>query len=58
MRVSASDRHRTGGLGDPGNRRFRKRPLFNKPSAVPREFAWPSLLARDGDRKSACWRAA
>ena len=25
------------------------RPPFNKPSAVPKEFAWPSLLARDGD---------
>ena len=25
------------------------RPPFNKPSAVPEEYAWPSLLARDGD---------
>ena len=24
------------------------RPPFNKPSAVPKEFAWPSLLARAG----------
>jgi type I restriction enzyme M protein len=25
------------------------RPPFNKPSTVPAEFSWPSLLARDGD---------
>ena len=25
------------------------RPPFNKPSTVPKEYAWPSLLARDGD---------
>jgi len=28
------------------------RPPFNKPSAVPREFAWPSLLARAERRLS------
>jgi hypothetical protein len=26
----------------------RTHPPFNKPSAVPKEFAWPSLLARAG----------
>ncbi len=25
------------------------KPPFNKPSAVPADYAWPSLLARDGD---------
>jgi type I restriction enzyme M protein len=42
-------------------------PPFNKPSAVPRGYDWPSLLARDGDerttgtsskrwaRSPACW---
>ena len=24
-------------------------PPFNKPSAILKEYAWPSLLARDGD---------
>lgn len=28
------------------------RPPFNKPSAVPKEFAWPSLLARVARRPS------
>src|SRR5512136_3384114 len=32
------------------------RPPFNKPSAVPREFAWPSLLARDGDELETHYR--
>jgi len=26
------------------------RPPFNKPSAVPKDYAWPSLLARDADK--------
>lgn len=46
------------------------RPSFNspslgfggtgKPSAVPKEFAWPSLLARDGDEFATAsnWRVA
>ena len=25
------------------------RPPFNKPSTIPKEYAWPSLLAKDGD---------
>jgi len=25
------------------------RPPFNKPSAVPKDYAWPSLMAKDGD---------
>ncbi len=29
---------------------------FNKPSAVPKEFAWPSLLARDGDELETHYR--
>jgi type I restriction enzyme M protein len=32
------------------------RPPFNKPSAVPKEFAWPSLLARDGDELETHYR--
>src|SRR5438309_7115366 len=31
-------------------------PPFNKPSAVPREFAWPSLLAKDGDELETHYR--
>ncbi len=32
------------------------RPPFNKPSAVPKEFTWPSLLARDGDELETHYR--
>src|SRR5437764_3518605 len=32
------------------------RPPFNKSSAVPKEFAWPSLLARDGDELETHYR--
>ncbi len=32
------------------------RPPFNKPSAVPKEFGWPSLLARDGDELETHYR--
>jgi len=32
------------------------RPPFNKPSAVPKAFAWPSLLARDGDELETHYR--
>ncbi|MFZ0709140.1 MAG: class I SAM-dependent DNA methyltransferase, partial [Terrimicrobiaceae bacterium] len=32
------------------------RPPFNKLSAVPKEFAWPSLLARDGDELETHYR--
>ena len=32
------------------------RPPFNRPSAVPKEFAWPSLLARDGDELETHYR--
>lgn len=32
------------------------RPPFSKPSAVPRGFAWPSLLARDGDELETHYR--
>ncbi len=32
------------------------RPPFNKPSAVPGEFAWPSLLVRDGDELETHYR--
>jgi hypothetical protein len=32
------------------------RPPFNKASAVAREFAWPSLLARDGDELETHYR--
>lgn len=32
------------------------RPPFNKPSAVPKEFAWPSLVARDGDELETHYR--
>src|SRR5512135_2419987 len=32
------------------------RPPFNKPGAVPKEFAWPSLLARDGDELETHYR--
>lgn len=31
-------------------------PPLNKPSAVPKEFAWPSLLARDGDELETHYR--
>jgi hypothetical protein len=27
----------------------RSRPAYNQPSLIPAEYAWPSLLARDGD---------
>jgi type I restriction enzyme M protein len=27
----------------------RSRPPYNQPSLIPAKFAWPSLLARDGD---------
>ena len=32
------------------------RPPFNKPSAVPKDYAWPSLLARDGDELETHYR--
>src|SRR4029077_4841508 len=32
------------------------RPPFSKPSAVPNEFAWPSLLSRDGDELETHYR--
>jgi type I restriction enzyme M protein len=32
------------------------RPPFNKPSAVPKGYAWPSLLARDGDELETHYR--
>ncbi|HEX4405744.1 MAG TPA: class I SAM-dependent DNA methyltransferase [Polyangia bacterium] len=32
------------------------RPPFNKPSAVPAAYAWPSLLKRDGDELEAHYR--
>ncbi len=32
------------------------RPPFSKPSAVPKEFGWPSLLARDGDELETHYR--
>jgi type I restriction enzyme M protein len=32
------------------------RPPFNKPSAVPEDYAWPSLLARDGDELETHYR--
>ena len=32
------------------------RPPFNKPSAVPKKYAWPSLLARDGDELETHYR--
>jgi type I restriction enzyme M protein len=32
------------------------RPPFSKPSAVPKEYAWPSLLARDGDELETHYR--
>ena len=32
------------------------RPPFSKRSSVPKEFAWPSLLARDGDELEAHYR--
>jgi type I restriction enzyme M protein len=32
------------------------RPPFNKPSAVPKDSAWPSLLARDGDELETHYR--
>lgn len=32
------------------------RPPFNKPSAVPEQYAWPSLLARDGDELETHYR--
>ena len=32
------------------------RPPFNKPSAVPKDFAWPCLLARDGDELETHYR--
>ncbi|HVZ75213.1 MAG TPA: class I SAM-dependent DNA methyltransferase [Polyangia bacterium] len=34
----------------------RSRPPFNKPSAVPAAYAWPSLLKRDGDELEAHYR--
>lgn len=32
------------------------RPPFNKPSAVPKDYDWPSLLARDGDELETHYR--
>src|SRR5512144_341223 len=32
------------------------RPPFNKPGAVPKDYAWPSLLARDGDELETHYR--
>src|SRR5678810_1145396 len=32
------------------------RPPFNKPSAVPKDYVWPSLLARDGDELETHYR--
>ncbi|HOC56519.1 MAG TPA: class I SAM-dependent DNA methyltransferase [Verrucomicrobiota bacterium] len=32
------------------------RPPFNKPPAVPKDYAWPSLLARDGDELETHYR--
>lgn len=32
------------------------RPPFNKPSAVPKDYAWPSLLAKDGDELETHYR--
>jgi len=32
------------------------RPPFNKPSAVPKAYAWPTLLAKDGDELETHYR--
>jgi type I restriction enzyme M protein len=32
------------------------RPPFNKPSALPKAYAWPTLLAKDGDELETHYR--
>jgi type I restriction enzyme M protein len=34
------------------------RPPFNKPSPIPRDFDWQSLLKRDGDELETHYRRA
>ena len=36
-------------MADEALARGHQRPPFNKPGVVPKDYAWPSLLARDGD---------
>ena len=36
-------------MADEALARGHQRPSFNKPGVVPKDCAWPSLLARDGD---------